>query len=126
METPCRTVLMVEDEALIRAFGADVLADAGFQVVEAGSAQEAVRRIEAAPEIAVLFTDINMPGSPDGLGLARLVRERWPGIKILVASGQVLPGPEDLPSDGRFLRKPYHPDDLVRHVRELANHGSHA
>jgi CheY-like chemotaxis protein len=102
--------------------GVEILTEAGFHVIEASHAAEALAHLEAAPapQIAVLFTDVNMPGSPDGVGLAQLVRQRWPDIKILVASGQVLHRPEDLPDAGRFMSKPYKPDELISHVRALA------
>ena len=112
-------VLLVEDEPLVRMFGADVLEEAGFEVVEAVDGDEALAVLEARPDIAVLFTDVNMPGSLDGLDLARVVHARRPDIKLLIASGKVRLGDDDIPNAGRFLPKPYGPDAIVREVRAL-------
>lgn len=81
------TVLVVEDEALLLCVIADDLREAGFAVIEASNAQQAIRRLETHPEIAVLFTDVDLPGSMDGLGLSAVVRDRWPSVKIIVTSG---------------------------------------
>jgi len=112
-------VLIVEDEPLVRMLGADVLEDAGFEVVEAFNGDEALQVLDARPDIKVLFTDVNMPGSLDGLELARVVHERRPDIKLLIASGQVRLSEDQIPDQGRFLTKPYGPEAIVRHVREL-------
>src|SRR6202166_3357391 len=105
--TALAVVLVVEDELLLRELAVEFIEDAGFVALEAGDADEAVALLEARSDIAVLFTDINMPGSMDGLRLAHTVRDRWPPIKIIVASGQRRPGPSDLPSNDIFLGKPY-------------------
>jgi two-component system, response regulator PdtaR len=112
-------VLLVEDEPLVRMLGADVLEEAGFEVVEAFNGDEALTVLEARADIRVLFTDVNMPGSLDGLDLARLVHERRPEIKLLIASGQVRLGEDDIPDHGRFLAKPYGPEAIIREVRAL-------
>jgi CheY-like chemotaxis protein len=112
-------VLLVEDEPLVRMLGADVLEEAGFEVVEAFNGDEALVVLEARPDIRVLFTDVNMPGSLDGLDLARLVHERRPDIKLLIASGQVRLSQDEIPDAGRFLPKPYAPDAVIREVRGL-------
>jgi CheY-like chemotaxis protein len=75
--------------------------------------------MEARADIALLFTDIDMPGSMDGLKLAHAVSNRWPPIKILVVSGQIRPKPSDLPSNSRFFAKPYRPAALVGELRTL-------
>ena len=80
-------ILIVEDDFLIRMNAAEMIADAGFDVIEAGNADEAIVILEARPDIHVVFTDIQMPGSMDGLKLARFVRGRWPPIKIVATSG---------------------------------------
>ena len=82
---------------------------AGFDVVEAANADDAIKILEARRDITVVFTDIQMPGSMDGLKLARAVRGRWPPIKIVATSGLVDVGEKDLPEGGRFLAKPYQP-----------------
>ena len=100
-------VLLVEDELLLRMDAAAMVAAAGFEVVEAANADEAIEILEARRDISVVFTDIQMPGSMDGLKLARAVRGRWPPIKIVATSGLVDVGEKDLPEGGRFLPKPY-------------------
>ncbi len=87
--------------------------------MEAANAAEALQCLEQSSDVGVLFTDVNMPGSPDGLGLAKLVHNRWPRVRILVASGAVRPGPRDLPEQGVFLSKPYRADELLALVRGL-------
>jgi CheY-like chemotaxis protein len=100
-------VLIVEDDLLIRLHAAEIIEAAGFDVVEASNADEAIAVLELRPDIAVLFTDIQMPGSMDGLKLAAAVKGRWPPIQIVATSGFVNVGPDDLPEGGRFLPKPY-------------------
>ena len=112
-------VLIVEDELLLRMDAIDVIAAAGFEVVEAGDADEVINVLESRRDITVVFTDIQMPGSMDGLKLARAVRGRWPPIKIIATSGLVDVGEKDLPEGGRFLRKPYGPGELTCVLREL-------
>jgi CheY-like chemotaxis protein len=114
------TVLIVDDEEVLRMIGSDILQDGGFHVLEAANAAEALQCFEQGTEVLVLFTDINMPGVPDGLGLAKLVNERWPRVKILVASGAVRPSLSDLPEKGLFLSKPYLAEELLQLVRRLA------
>ena len=92
---------------------------AGFDVVEAANADDAIEILEVRRDIAVVFTDIQMPGSMDGLKLARAVRGRWPPIKIVATSGLVDVGEKDLPEGGRFLAKPYSPERTRRVLREL-------
>ena len=103
-------VLIVEDEVLLRMDAADMIRSAGFDVVEAENAADAIEILEVRPDITVVFTDIQMPGSMDGLKLARAVRGRWPPIKIVATSGLVDVGEKDLPEGGRFLPKPYAPN----------------
>lgn len=113
-------VLVVEDEALIRFSTADDLRDAGFDVLEAGNADEAIRLLEARSDIRILFTDIDMPGSMDGLKLSAAVRKRWPPVKIIVTSGHVKVSEETLPLGSRFFAKPYDAATLIRTIREFA------
>src|SRR3954468_18520562 len=80
-------VLIVEDEYLVRIHAAEVIRDAGFEVMEASNADEAIVILESRPDIRVVFTDIQMPGSMDGLKLARAVRDRWPPVQIVATSG---------------------------------------
>ena len=113
------TVLVVEDEFLIRSVIADHLNDQGFAVFEAGNADEAIRILEARSDIHLVFTDIDMPGSMDGLKLAAYVRDRWPPIKLIVTSGHISPEESTLPKGGRFFRKPYEPQHIASAIAEL-------
>ena len=112
-------VLIVEDELLLRMNAVDMIKSAGFEVVEAENADEAIEILEVRRDITVVFTDIQMPGSMDGLKLARAVRGRWPPIKIVATSGLVDVGEKDLPEGGRFLAKPYRFEELADVLREL-------
>jgi two-component system, response regulator PdtaR len=112
-------VLVVEDEPLLRMLAIEVVEEAGFVAIEARDADEAVALLESRSDIALLFTDINMPGSMDGLKLAHAVRGRWPPIKILLVSGRVRLQPSQLPSSSRFVRKPYRTAAMVEELRSL-------
>ena len=114
-----RAVLIVEDEALVRMDVASLLAEAGFVVYEAGNADEAIGLIAEHQDIRLVFTDVHMPGSMDGLKLAHYARERWPPIKIIVASGHVMIREEDMPLGGVFLAKPYRSESIASKVREM-------
>jgi DNA-binding NtrC family response regulator len=113
------TILVVEDETLIRMISAEMLEDAGFKVIEAESADEALDVLERAEDVQVLFTDIRMPGSMDGLELAALVHKRWPNIKLLLTSGHRSLAPGEVPDEGRFVPKPYSLTAVVREIREM-------
>ncbi len=112
-------VLVVEDEALIRMSSADAIRDLGFEVLEAADAAHAVSLLESVPGITVVFTDIQMPGSMDGLLLAAVVRDRWPPIALLVTSGKLCPGSSDMPAGARFISKPYLPSELKQQLHSL-------
>ena len=112
-------VLIVEDEPVLRMLAVEVVEEAGFIAIEARDADEAVILLESRTDIAMLFTDINMPGSMDGLKLAHAVRDRWPPIKILVVSGKQRLQPSELPSNSCFLGKPYQVTALVEELRSL-------
>ena len=112
-------VLVVEDDLLIRMDAADTIRRLGFEAVEATNADEAIEALERNPDIAVVFTDIQMPGSMDGLKLARAVRGRWPPIKIVTTSGQCVVEASDLPEGGRFLPKPYNARQVSGLLHEL-------
>jgi CheY-like chemotaxis protein len=111
-------ILIVEDEPIIRANAASAIEDEGFEVIEAANADEAIRILESRSDIRVVFTDIHMPGSMDGLKLAHAVRGRWPPIKIIVTSGRQRLTEHDLPEGGRFVAKPYRPSRIVDTLRE--------
>src|ERR1700722_13665701 len=112
-------VLVVEDEPLLRMLAVEVVEEAGFIAIEARDADEAVILLESRSDITLLFTDINMPGSMDGLKLAHAVRDRWPPIKILVVSGQQQLQSVDMPSNSCFFEKPYQASALVEELRSL-------
>jgi CheY-like chemotaxis protein len=111
-------VLVVEDEPFVRLFGVDLLEEAGYDVLQAGNADEALRLLEIYPEVRVVFSDIEMPGSLDGLGLARHICQRWPRIGIVLTSGHRV-CPEMIPRESRFLAKPYDSKALVKHIEEF-------
>ena len=113
-------VLIVEDEFMIRLNATQMIVEAEFDVVEASNADEAIAILEARSDITILFTDIQMPGSMDGLKLAAAVKRRWPPIKIVATSGLVEIPLDDLPECVRFLPKPYDPVQLTLTLRELA------
>jgi CheY-like chemotaxis protein len=113
-------ILIVEDEILVRTLIADILHDGGFRVIEAKNAAEALRVLEACPDVDVLFTDAEMPPGLTGFDLAREVCERWPSIEILVSSGRMRPGSDDMPACVVFLPKPWTAESRVRHVQEAA------
>ena len=112
-------VLVVEDEFLLRMDAVDMIGDAGFDVIEAANADQAIEILEARRDISVIFTDIQMPGSMDGLRLARAVRGRWPPIKIVATSAHIGVRETDLPEGGRFLPKPYSSIQVMGVLREL-------
>jgi CheY-like chemotaxis protein len=112
-------VLIVEDEFLLRMDAVDMLRNGGFEVVEASNADEAIAVLEANLNIHVVFTDVQMPGSMDGLKLAKFVKDRWPPIKIVATSGRLRISSDDLPEGGRFLPKPYTPAEVISTLREL-------
>lgn len=116
-------VLVVEDEPLLRMLVVELVEEAGFTAIEARDADEAVVLLESRTDITLLFTDINMPGSMDGLKLAHAVRNRWPPIKILVVSGQQRLQSSDLPSNSCFVEKPYQASALVKELRSLVGSG---
>ncbi|SFB64409.1 Response regulator receiver domain-containing protein [Rhizobium sp. NFR07] len=117
MHSDTATVLVVEDDALVRLGIVDELELSGFRVLEAESADQAISVIEQYPEVRLIFTDIDMPGTMDGLKLAAFVRDRWPPIKIIVTSGRVTPDPSSLPEDIPFFTKPYEFDHVVTAIR---------
>jgi CheY-like chemotaxis protein len=117
-------VLLVEDEPLVRMYNADVLDEAGFRIIEASNADEAVLLFETRPDICALVTDIEMPGRMNGLALARHVQDKQASIGLLIVSGRVRPSPDELPIGGRFLGKPYTPTDLLRELHaSIHNNG---
>jgi CheY-like chemotaxis protein len=112
-------VLVVEDEMLLRMRAVDIVEDAGFTSVEAVDADEAVAILESRSDIALLFTDIQMPGSMDGLGLAHAVHARWPPIKIILVSGQLQLADIDIPANSRFFGKPLVSGEMIAELQNM-------
>jgi CheY-like chemotaxis protein len=112
-------ILVEEDEFLLRMDSVEILEDAGFEVILAANADEAIAILSGRSDVHLIFTDIQMPGSMDGLKLARFVRDRWPPIEIVTTSGHVRAADEDLPAGTVFLPKPYGGGELIAALREL-------
>ena len=112
------TVLVVEDEPLIRFIVVEDLRDAGFSVVEASGADEAIAILEARQDIQLVFTDVDMPGSMNGAKLAAAVRDRWPPVHIIITSGKGMPA--IMPSLALFIPKPYTAQNVVAAMRTFA------
>jgi two-component system, response regulator PdtaR len=113
------TVLVVEDEPLIRLVAVDTLEDAGFGAFEASDAGQAIALLKRHNEIRILFTDVNMPGEMDGISLAHYVRDHWPEVKIVVTSGRGAVVQPDLPDGSALLPKPYRLAQLIGTLRAL-------
>jgi two-component sensor histidine kinase/DNA-binding NarL/FixJ family response regulator len=117
-------VLVVEDEMVLRMRAADIVEDAGFGAVEAVNADEAIAILESRSDIALLFTDIQMPGSMDGLKLAHAVHSRWPEIKIVLVSGHMKPSDADRPTDSRFFSKPLGVEQMITELQAMVGAGA--
>jgi CheY-like chemotaxis protein len=113
-------ILVVEDEVLVRMMAVSVAEDSGFEVLSAASADEAIGILESRSDIRLVFTDVHMPGSMDGLRLAHAVRDRWPPVELLVTSALGNITTKDLPDRGRFLAKPYDVATLSATFQEMA------
>jgi two-component sensor histidine kinase len=117
-------VLVVEDEMVLRMRAVDIVEDAGFCPVEAVNADEAISILESRSDISLLFTDIQMPGSMDGLKLAHAVHDRWPAIKIILVSGQVKPTDAERPTDSRFFGKPLGVEKMIGELQAMVGTGA--
>jgi CheY-like chemotaxis protein len=113
-------ILVVEDEPLQRLMAIDLVERAGFEAVDAGSADEAVRILESRLDICVVFTDIDMPGGVDGMRLVAMIRDRWPPIELIIISGKHRPSMEDIPARCVFFSKPYKRDEVMAAMRRFA------
>jgi CheY-like chemotaxis protein len=111
-ELPQATVLVVEDNAILMMNAVQIVEDAGYLAVEAVNSEQALALLESNPDIAVMFTDIEMPPGMDGLGLARVVHDRWPLVSLVIASGRVCPSAAEMPEHTTFLTKPYSATDV--------------
>jgi CheY-like chemotaxis protein len=120
-DQPLRSVvLVVEDEPVIRMLAMDIVDEAGFQGIEAANADEAVRILEGRDDIRIVFADIDMPGSLDGMKLAACIRDRWPPIEIILTSGQFYPKQAELPDRAVFISKPYQISKVETVLKHLA------
>jgi two-component sensor histidine kinase/CheY-like chemotaxis protein len=117
-------VLVVEDEMILRMRAVDIVEDAGFTAVEAVNADQALAILEARSDIALLFSDIQMPGTMDGLKLAHAVHERWPAIKIILVSGQVKLTDADRPANSLFIGKPLDVKEMVVELQAMLGQGA--
>jgi two-component system, response regulator PdtaR len=117
------TVLVIEDDPIIRMGALQFVIDAGFEALEANSADEAIRILEARSDIHLVFTDVEMPGTMDGIKLAHYIRERWPPVRLIVASGKMLLEESGLPTGARFFPKPYSDRSIVAAITEMLSSG---
>ncbi len=111
--------LVVEDEGLARLLAVDVLDEAGFEVLDAADAEAALLQMAMRPDVRLMFTDIQMPGTLDGMELARRVHERWPHVLLLITSGACAPARSEIADHGRFLAKPYSATQLLHEILRL-------
>jgi two-component sensor histidine kinase/CheY-like chemotaxis protein len=116
---PATNVLVVEDEMVLRLRAVEIVEDAGFTALEAVNADQALTILEQRSDIALLFSDIQMPGSMDGLKLAHAVHDRWPSIKIILVSGQVKLCDIDKPADSRFFGKPLEAKHMIAELQGM-------
>ena len=114
-------VLVVEDEELLRLLAVDLIEEAGFARLVAKNADESISILEEHSDITLLFTDIHMPSSMDGLKLAHAVRHRWPPIKIIIVSGKVRLSENDMPTNSRFFAKPYRAAHLIAELQSFVS-----
>lgn len=112
------TVLVVEDEVLVRSLAASYLRECGFEVIEATSADEAIRVLQADVRVDIVFSDVNMPGTMDGFGLAKWVRRERPRLQVILTSGAARTTTEAA-AHGTILTKPYDHAALERYIRAL-------
>ena len=116
-------ILVVEDHAFIRMSAVDFLSAAGFETLEAESADHAILILETRQDIHLVFTDVEMPGTMDGLKLAHYIRNRWPPVKLIVASGKMLVDESHLPHGAHFFPKPYSDSVIVEAMQGLLADG---
>lgn len=112
-------ILVVEDSPLIRMGAMDLVRTAGYEALEAGDAAEAIRILESRDDIDLVFTDIQMPGTMDGIKLTHFIRKRWPPVKLMVASGNTIIDESSLPEGSRFVPKPYNDHTIADEMARL-------
>lgn len=113
-------LLIVEDDLIVRMLAVEIAEEAGFSALEATDADDAICVLQKCPDIRVVFTDIDMPGSMDGLELAVAIRHRWPPIQIVLTSGKMRPADDELPEHSHFVPKPYNFSRMIGLLRELS------
>lgn len=115
--------LAVDDDAIILMHACDILERAGFDFLEASTGDEAKRLLhDHAEHVMLLFSDVEMPGETDGFALAHHVAQHWPWIEVVIASGRVKPGPDDMPGRATFIPKPFTADMVHDHLRNKLPH----
>jgi CheY-like chemotaxis protein len=119
-----KAVLVVEDEPLLRMMAIEMVEDGGFNAVEARDADEAIAILEARTDITIVFTDVDMPGSMNGLRLAAAIRDMWPPIEIVITSGHFRLDDSIIPARTVFFPKPYDHEQVVSTLRMMASGGS--
>lgn len=112
-------VLVVEDSPLILMCALDLVTSAGFEGVGAANADDAIAILEARADIHLVFTDVEMPGAIDGVKLAHYIRDRWPPIHLIVASGRTILEESHLPTGSKFFSKPYDNDTIVKEMSRM-------
>jgi CheY-like chemotaxis protein len=113
-------ILVVEDDPMTRMLSVCIEEDAGFKTIAASSADAALKFLETKNDIRVVFTDIEMPGSMNGMQLATLISQRWPAIGLLLTSGTLIVKAEDLPDRSAFVNKPYLVQEVVANLQRLS------
>lgn len=117
-------VLIVEDSAIIRMGAMDLVLSAGYEALEAGNADEAIRILESRDDVDLVFTDVQMPGTMDGIKLSHYIRDRWPPLKLIVASGAAILEESSLPFGSQFFSKPYDDHTITDAMAHLLASGS--
>jgi CheY-like chemotaxis protein len=117
---PKPVVLVVEDEPLMRMHAVDLVEEAGFAAIEASNADKAIAILESREDVRIVFTDIDMPGSMDGVRLAKAIRGRWPPIELILTSGHFRVRDHDIPERGLFFPKPYKAGQIINALQALA------
>lgn len=117
-------VLVVEDSMIIRMGAVDLVLSAGYEALEACDADEAIRILESRDDVDLVFTDVQMPGTMDGIKLSHYIRDRWPPVRLIVASGEAILEESSLPTGSRFFSKPYDSHvitDAMAHLLSIGN-----
>ena len=112
-------IVVVEDEPLLSLDISDALSAKGHEVIAVPNADDAIKVLEFRNDIHTIFTDIDLPGSTDGLELAAAVRDRWPPVHIIVTTGKGAPQRDEMPANSIFIAKPYHNAEVLEAVRSF-------